>query len=172
MVEQNPGWNTARKRLREVPLDEPADEGMQSRLVGSEYFDPLRAALRNFLEELKRLSLEDQLQIEQPRPLRFNNRQTEYDASREATTKIDPKSIYCVESLTNISPNPASIKEHQMPNVRLVDPEKYRQQSKKRSSPHIPSATTATLITTSRPLVADSSITKFTLGSLLSYWTP
>ncbi|KAL8274951.1 hypothetical protein Esti_001151 [Eimeria stiedai] len=122
---KSPGWNTARQRLREIPLDQPADEGMQTRLVGSEYFDPLRVALRSFLEELKRLSLDEKLQVEQPRPLRFNNRQVQYDASREKTTKIDPRSVYCVESLTRIQPNPASITEYQMSNVHLVDPNKY-----------------------------------------------
>ncbi|CDJ35601.1 uncharacterized protein EMH_0006240 [Eimeria mitis] len=168
-----PGWDTARKRFRETPLDAPADEGMEGRLVSSEYFDPLRIALVEFLEDLKSLSLGGKLQVEQPRPLRYNNRQTEYDKSREHTTTIDPMTVYCVqESAASVQPTRSS-DPNEAPPVHLVDPEKYWLQ-KKAQTLRSTSTTTASPSSTAKKLTPVKHLEFHlpSLGSILSNWVP
>ncbi|OEH77728.1 tubulin delta [Cyclospora cayetanensis] len=139
------GWDTARRRFREIPLDYPADEGMETRLVSSEYFDPLRVALSAFLEELKSISLEGKLHVEQSRPLRYNNRQIEYERSREATTVIDPDKIYCVQEPDAVMPEIRSDDTYHSQPVYLVDPLKYWLQKQAKQTQKINSTSTTTV---------------------------
>ncbi|KAL8439653.1 hypothetical protein Efla_004561 [Eimeria flavescens] len=160
------GWNTARRRLREIPLDPPADEGMHTRLVSSEYFEPLRRALASLLQELKSLSLEGKLQVESLRPLRFNNRQDEYEKSREKTTKTNPRAIYCVESLQPVTIDFGAAADFGTSAI-LVDAEAYWKQRQR-----------ATSSTTSPPqtkIVASLGYTKSSTrfwGFALNRWAP
>lgn len=146
---------------------------MESRLVNSEYFDPLRVALAEFLEDLKTLSLEGKLQVEQLRPLRYNNRQAEYDKSREHTTTIDPMTVYCVQESKAIMPATRSIATSEIPPVRLVDPEKYWLQ-KKVQALRSTSTTTATPPPAVKKLnpVKQKDIRLPSLGAILSRWIP
>ena len=168
-----PGWDNARKRLREIPLDAPPDEGMDSRLVNSQYFDPLRTVLVEFLEELKSLSLEGKLQVEQPRPLRYNNMQAEYDKSRENTTIIDPMTVYCIHDSDAAVPATRSAAPTETLPVRLVDSEKYWLQKKVQALRSIST-------TTAPPASAVEKITSAknmafrlpSLGAILSRWMP
>ncbi|CDJ69335.1 hypothetical protein, conserved [Eimeria necatrix] len=167
-----PGWDTARRRYRETPLDAPADEGMETRLVSSEYFAPLRAALAEFLEELKSLSLQGKLQAEQPRPLRFNNRQVEYDKSRENTTKVDPMAVYCIQESVTEQSAARSGPSSEPPIVHLVDPEKYLLQKKAKALRSSSTTTPPPHATRRRPIDSPPMEVGFSIGAVISNWKP
>ena len=142
---------------------------MDTRLVSSAYFDPLRAALVEFLEEIKSLSVNGKLQLEQPRPLRYNNRQTEYEKSRINTTKIDPEQIYCVKETEGVVRVDLSDATTQNLLTNLVDPDTYLRQ---KTYPHFANFNTAATETTNEKLDRVASNPAFSLGSMLRYWMP
>lgn len=153
-------------------MDPPADEGMDTRIVSSAYFEPLRVALADLLEELKRLSLEGKLQVEEPRPLRFNNRQIEYDKSREHTTKIDPSTIYCVQDAAAVPSATRSAVPSQQLAVHLVDSKRYWRQKRVQALRMTTSTTTPPTRRIKLEGPHDNTGLGFSLGAALSSWMP
>lgn len=139
--------------------------------MDEKYFEPLRVALAEFLEELKELSLQGKLQIEEPRPLRFNNRQVQYDKSREETTKIDPQTVFCVGASSEglvISRVSSSV---QPPIVHLVNPERYRHQKAAEAM----RATASSTVPSQKPKLRGQNHNidvELSVGSVLSQWRP
>lgn len=103
---------------------------MTTRLVDEQYFEPLKATVDAFLKEIKALSLEGSLAPEAPRPLLFDNRQVEYEKSREKTTKIEPESVFCVKEENQENNSERRSAAHAPRIVQLVDRERFEWQER------------------------------------------